>query len=331
MNMLQNVSVFTLCTAQMNMQLQNQNTLLNNLNLQHNNYRYSYPYQMPGMANQTPFFMHTRPPTAMSQPGLQQYIPYQHSSQPVVMPELLEPHVYPRPTHHAPVRPPKPHVSVENQKPEMRRERPHGPSRERVQNKPTSNGHRDTVVQSHTTRSGEVNDSRGTQTPIMVIDSPVSRDSHPEGKSCVHNRIRAEIKNHTWETPLVGLENSTPVTPQDLNCSPAAESYQAVPDSNPYTGSSSPKEKPEHRTTGSDNRGRAASNQVIEITSINIEGVKGNAPFLISLAKTPKIICLQETWLWTYEKEVIKDIIQDYEVLSNYYLLSNCADKYDNI
>ena len=82
----------------------------------------------------------------------------------------------------------------------------------------------------------------------MVMDSPVSRDrdldSHPEGKSCVDNRIRAEIKNHTWETPVVGLENSTPVIPQDLHCSPSAESYQAVPDSNPYTGSSLPKEKP---------------------------------------------------------------------------------------
>ena len=263
MNMLQNVSVFTLCTAQMNMQLQNQNTLLNNLYLQHN-YRYSYPYQIPGMASpfphvfspapppqsQAPFFMHTRPPAAMSQPGIQQYIPYQHPSQPVVIPELHQPHVYPRPTHHAPVRPPQPHVSVENQKPEMRREKPCGPSQERVQNKPTSKAHRDTMVQSHTTRSGEVNDSQRTQTPIMVMDSPVSRvrdpdsDSHPEGKSCVGNRIRAEIKNHTWETPVVGLENSTPVIPQDLQCSPAAESYQAVPDSNPHTGSSLPKEKP---------------------------------------------------------------------------------------
>ena len=73
------------------------------------------------------------------------------------------------------------------------------------------------------------------------------------------------------------------------------------------------------------NCGRTTSSQIIEINTIKIEGVKGNAPFLISLAKNPKIICLQETWLWTFESDAINKIIPEYEVSLS------CADRFDNI
>ena len=46
---------------------------------------------------------------------------------------------------------------------------------------------------------------------------------------------------------------------------------------------------------------------------------------MINLAKPPKNICIQEIWLWTFEKDVINNIIPNYEVFTN------CADMYDNI
>ena len=61
------------------------------------------------------------------------------------------------------------------------------------------------------------------------------------------------------------------------------------------------------------------------MNTINIEEIKGNTPFLISLAKKQKIICVQETWLWSFEKDVISKIIPDYESFTR------CADHYDNI
>ena len=61
------------------------------------------------------------------------------------------------------------------------------------------------------------------------------------------------------------------------------------------------------------------------MNTINIEGIKGNPPFLISLAKKQKIICVQKTWLWSFEKDVISKIIPDYESFTR------CADHYDNI
>ncbi|MES9904544.1 MAG: reverse transcriptase family protein [Sedimenticola sp.] len=51
----------------------------------------------------------------------------------------------------------------------------------------------------------------------------------------------------------------------------------------------------------------------IEIAVLNVEGVKGNASFLINLARQHKIICIQETWIWSYEDNVIKNLVPNYE------------------
>ena len=83
--------------------------------------------------------------------------------------------------------------------------------------------------------------------------------------------------------------------------------------------------QPGQRTTGPDNSRRATISQTFEVNTINIEGVKGNAPFLISLAKNSKIICIQETWFRDFEKEAISNIIPDYEGFLH------CADMYGNI
>ncbi|MES9879262.1 MAG: reverse transcriptase domain-containing protein [Sedimenticola sp.] len=44
-----------------------------------------------------------------------------------------------------------------------------------------------------------------------------------------------------------------------------------------------------------------------------MEGVKGNCASLIELARQEKIVCLQETWLWTYESDTINNIIPNYD------------------
>ena len=96
MNLLQNASIFTLCTAQMSLQMQNQNAVLNSINIQQHSNRSSHlfpapsymppfyhpiplaqhflphvPYPMPHVIPQMPHFMYTRPPTAFPPPGMQ--------------------------------------------------------------------------------------------------------------------------------------------------------------------------------------------------------------------------------------------------------------------
>ena len=90
-NMLKHVSVFTLCTAQMSMQMQNQNAILDNLYTQqisnrnshaytapsymplfhHSTFYPQIPHPMPHLIPQAPHFMYTRPPTAFPPPGMQ--------------------------------------------------------------------------------------------------------------------------------------------------------------------------------------------------------------------------------------------------------------------
>ena len=80
MNLLQNVSVFTLCTAQMSMQLQNQNAMLNNLYSQQNHYtRYNHPYQAPSLMPSIPYPIppapHFMPPAPHFMPPTPHFMP----------------------------------------------------------------------------------------------------------------------------------------------------------------------------------------------------------------------------------------------------------------
>lgn len=56
-----------------------------------------------------------------------------------------------------------------------------------------------------------------------------------------------------------------------------------------------------------------------------MEGVKGNASSLINLSRDDSIICLQETWLWTFESNVIDCLVPSYDSFVR------CCDMNDNI
>ena len=56
-----------------------------------------------------------------------------------------------------------------------------------------------------------------------------------------------------------------------------------------------------------------------------MEGVKGNASRLIDLLKGDSIVCLQETWLWSFESNVIDCLVP------NYVSFVRCSDMNDNI
>ena len=56
------------------------------------------------------------------------------------------------------------------------------------------------------------------------------------------------------------------------------------------------------------------------MTSFNAEGVVSNLPYLQGLSKTGSILCLQETWLWHFEKDNLKLFLPNYD----YHAL--CAD-----
>ena len=51
----------------------------------------------------------------------------------------------------------------------------------------------------------------------------------------------------------------------------------------------------------------------IRITSFNVAGAVPNLPYLQLLAKTGNILCLQETWLWHYEKDNLKLFLPDFD------------------
>ena len=51
----------------------------------------------------------------------------------------------------------------------------------------------------------------------------------------------------------------------------------------------------------------------IGITSFNVEGVVPNLPYLKGLSKTGNILCLQEIWLWHFEKDNLKLFLPDYD------------------
>ena len=56
-----------------------------------------------------------------------------------------------------------------------------------------------------------------------------------------------------------------------------------------------------------------------------MEGVKGNAATLMKLAQNNSILCLQETWLWTFEESTLENIIPNYEGFVR------CSDMNENI
>ena len=71
--------------------------------------------------------------------------------------------------------------------------------------------------------------------------------------------------------------------------------------------------------------GTVSFNKTLNITSFNVEDVKGNMSTLINLAKNDSIICLQVTWLWTFEKSVLKNKIPRHEGFIR------CSDLNENI
>ena len=65
--------------------------------------------------------------------------------------------------------------------------------------------------------------------------------------------------------------------------------------------------------------------QTLNVLSFNVEGVKGNAATLMKLAQNDSILCLQETWLWTFEESTLENIIPNYEGFVR------CSDMNENI
>ena len=51
----------------------------------------------------------------------------------------------------------------------------------------------------------------------------------------------------------------------------------------------------------------------INLSSINIEGVKTNIPFLIDLSKVYQLIGVQEHWLNDFEKNIFNNLIPNYD------------------
>ena len=60
----------------------------------------------------------------------------------------------------------------------------------------------------------------------------------------------------------------------------------------------------------------------INLSSINIEGIKTNIPFLIELSKVYQLICVQEHWLDDKNK-VFNNLVPNYEL---YVRCWNCNE-----
>ena len=85
--------------------------------------------------------------------------------------------------------------------------------------------------------------------------------------------------------------------------------------------------RPQPGTTRSYEGGKSSVShgKAIDIISFNVEGVKGNASRLIDLSKGDSIVCLQETWLWSFESKFIDCLVP------NYVSFVRCSDMNDNI
>ena len=66
------------------------------------------------------------------------------------------------------------------------------------------------------------------------------------------------------------------------------------------------------RQSGPTHRGEI-NRKTIKLSTINIEGVKSNIPFLIEMSRTEQIICMQEHWFNDYEKSAIENLVPNYK------------------
>ena len=52
---------------------------------------------------------------------------------------------------------------------------------------------------------------------------------------------------------------------------------------------------------------------MLEIVTLNIEGIKSNSPYLKHLGEESRILCLQEHWLHGYEINTIQGILSGFD------------------
>ncbi|MES9884421.1 MAG: reverse transcriptase family protein, partial [Sedimenticola sp.] len=63
----------------------------------------------------------------------------------------------------------------------------------------------------------------------------------------------------------------------------------------------------------------------MKISTVNIEGVKSNIPYLIEQSQEEQIFCISEHWLWDFEKTTVENILPKYKAYVR------CTDTYDPI
>ena len=73
------------------------------------------------------------------------------------------------------------------------------------------------------------------------------------------------------------------------------------------------------------NRTPRCRRQTLSLVTCNIEGVKSNKLYLQKLCQDNDIVCLQEHWLWDFDKQWLKNEITDFEPFVR------CHDSNDNI
>ena len=61
----------------------------------------------------------------------------------------------------------------------------------------------------------------------------------------------------------------------------------------------------------------------LNITSLNIEGIKGNSAYLNHLLAKENIVCLQEHWLWEFESNILEQFSDEYD------FFVRCADTFE--
>jgi hypothetical protein len=64
------------------------------------------------------------------------------------------------------------------------------------------------------------------------------------------------------------------------------------------------------RPDGDRQKGNVIDN--IKLSSFNVEGLRGNAPYLETILPFSNILCLQEHWLWHYEQQDTAKFLKDY-------------------
>jgi exonuclease III len=64
------------------------------------------------------------------------------------------------------------------------------------------------------------------------------------------------------------------------------------------------------RPDGDRQKGNVIDN--IKLSSFNVEGLRGNAPYLETILPFGNMLCLQEHWLWHYEQQDTAKFLKDY-------------------